>query len=131
MSKKSKPMAVKFMGHSGSGTAERIAVRIGLAERGLGEMVDTFVNAQLEVEMSVSASSVPDAPEGQGKLIDGMDDEFSGVAECRSLTINAKTYGLSFAFVASEIDVAALAKMSGRDGTLTVKRTGDAKESEE
>ena len=129
MSKESKSMKVKFMGHRGSGMAERIAVRVELSELGLDEMVQTFVNAQLELKMTVSASAVADAPEGQQQLIEGVDDEFSAVGNSRKLTIDGKHYGLSFAFTASEIDVAALAKMSGRSGTLTAKRIGDATES--
>lgn len=123
-------LAVKFASCGGSG--ETCRIRFSTPRGGRmsdAEAIEMFVNAQLDVELSVDPNADGDA-EGQQTMGD-MALSLEAVAECRRIGIDYEKISSSLSMKTSAVDTSKLFAFAGHAGTLAFQRIGDASGSED
>ena len=108
----------------GESTA-RIAVKVPRASLGVGRITDLLVDAAVEAELVAhAASSESDAP-GQ-TVMDEATLRHRISATSGRVSVGADDYGVGLETAAEDdAGVARLRRFIGKEGTLTITRTGD------
>ena len=96
------------------------------------EIDDLLTNAELNVRLEVNPSGKKDIDDQSGKqrVMPGGMIELQAIAQCHGAGIRRDHFSASFKFNISTIDIATLARLSGKEGTLAASRVGDTKEEE-
>ena len=101
----------------------RLALQIDRADTKLEAIDQVLLDAQLEVGI------LRDVDDPDQEVMDGMEDQpLTAIATTGGYSVTGDHFTSGLAFKRSAVDVAKIAKFARSKGTLTAKRTGDAKE---